>query len=592
MTTDAPTLPVAGPADHSHNGDLAACPTFRMLPQELQDHATNQPHLWSYLHSVPVEDVGVPEYFPTLGRSAKDIDNPNLIYPVSSSVFIHILADPTTSRDNYIPIEPGHRTDQSELMDDVETRLVEMVNELEQPDEDATSRGDLLLKIIDRFCVAKSPSKGNGSADGNGNGNASRNGKGLLAFLSRNKGNIVLDATVLEALRYTLVRDKEGLGLLQALIDDPYIEDISCSGEGPLFVEHKIFDGLKASVTFDSHEQLDNFVIRLSEKIGKPVSFRDPIVDATLPDGSRINIVYGGDLSRRGSNFTIRKFSETPLSILELIEFGTLSYEAAAYLSLVLGEGLNMFVAGETASGKTTLMNALTTFIAPAAKIVSIEDTPELQVPHGNWIREVVRGSSKSNSGSAVTMFDLLKAALRQRPNEIIIGEIRGEEGAVAFQAMQTGHAAMATFHAASVEKLIQRMTGHPINVPKTYIDNLNIVVIQGAVRLPNGKAGRRVLSINEIIEYDSSSDSFSFIEVFRWDPVLDRFEFAGHTNSFMLEHKLAPKRGLSQADRRKMYDALTKRANILKKLHDQGVTNFDKLYAVLSQAYRQGLFR
>ena len=137
--------------------------------------------------------------------------------------------------------------------------------------------------------------------------------------------------------------------------------------------------------------------------------------------------MFGGDLSRRGSNFTIRKFSSTPISILELINFGSLNYEIAAYLSLVIGHGMNMFVSGETASGKTTLLNALTTFIAPAAKIVSIEDTPELQAPHPNWIREVVRGSAKNASGSAVTMFDLLKAALRQRPNEIIIGEIRGE---------------------------------------------------------------------------------------------------------------------------------------------------------------------
>ena len=273
-------------------------------------------------------------------------------------------------------------------------------------------------------------------------------------------GRVHLNSKQFEALRYLFIRDKEGMGPLDPLIHDPYIEDISCSGVGSLFVEHKIFKSLKASVSFKTHEDLDSFVIRLSEKIGKPVTFRDPIIDATLPDGSRINIVFGGDLSKRGSNFTIRKFSSTPISVLQLVAFNTLSYEMAAYLSLMLGHGMNMFVAGETASGKTTLLNALTTFISPTGKIVSIEDTPELQVPHPNWIREVVRGSTKSSSGAAVGMFDLLKAALRQRPNEIIIGEIRGEEGAIAFQAMQTGHACMATFHAASVEKLIQRLTG------------------------------------------------------------------------------------------------------------------------------------
>ena len=382
------------------------------------------------------------------------------------------------------------------------------------------------------------------------------------------------------------------MGLLEPLLSDPYIEDISCSGVGNIFIEHKIFKDLLSTISFDSFEELDTFVIRLSEKISKPVTFRDPIVDDTLPDGSRINIVFGGDLSKRGSNFTIRKFSSTPISVLELINFGTISYEIAAYLSLVIGHGMNMFVAGETASGKTTLLNALTTFISPTGKIVSLEDTPELQVPHTNWIREVVRGSTRNASGSAVTMFDLLKAALRQRPNEIIIGEIRGEEGAIAFQAMQTGHSAMATFHAASVEKLIQRLTGSPINIPKTYIDNLNIVCIQSMVRLPNGKDGRRVMSVNEIVGYDSASDSFSFIEIFRWNPVTDAFEFTGYMNSYLLEEKIALVRGIPPNEKRKIYDELTRRTNILKRLNERKVTDFYELYQVLSQAYRQGVFR
>ena len=203
-----------------------------------------------------------------------------------------------------------------------------------------------------------------------------------------------------------------------------------------------------------------------------------------------------------------------------------------------------------------------------------------------------MRGSTKSTSDSAVTMFDLLKAALRQRPNEIIIGEIRGEEGAVVFQAMQTGHASMATFHAASVEKLIQRLTGNPINIPKTYIDNLNLVAIQSMVRLPNGKEARRVLSINEIVGYDSSSDSFSFIEVFRWNPVDDTFEFSGYTNSYLLEERIAMMRGIPPTKKRDIYNELTRRAKILKKLHEQKIEDFYELYQVLAQAYGEGVFR
>ena len=581
----AAALPFETTNDHGHGGNITKCPVFRMFPKELRTTAKSQPHLAEYLHLLPVEKIGVPEYHETLNRGMSNKEGgTNVIYPVGNGIFIHIFPDLSDARDYYIAVEPGMTLDLSPVIDEVETRLVDYVGDMDENDADSDKRAQLLLNSVEKICTATKkvpkPPK-----------NGERKGE-----LPQSGGKLALFPSELKALRYQIVRDKEGMGLLDPLIRDPYIEDISCSGTGFLFVEHKIFKGLKSSISFGSMEELDTFVIRMSEKIGKPVTFRDPIVDATLPDGSRINIVFGGDLSRRGSNFTIRKFMASPLSILQLVSFNTLSYEMAAYLSLVLGHGMNMFVSGETASGKTTLMNALTTFIEPAAKIVSIEDTPELQVPHPNWIREVTRGSTKSASQSAVTMFDLLKAALRQRPNEIIIGEIRGEEGAIAFQAMQTGHAAMATFHAASVEKLIQRLTGNPINIPKNYIENLNVVAIQSMVRLPDGKEGRRVMSINEIVGYDSSSDSFSFIEVFRWNPTQDVFEFSGYMNSYLLEEKIAMMRGIPPTKKRTIYDELNRRATILRKLHTQQkskpVDDFYELYKVLAQAYRQGIFR
>jgi flagellar protein FlaI len=261
----------------------------------------------------------------------------------------------------------------------------------------------------------------------------------------------------------------------------------------------------------------------------------------------------------------------------------------AAYLSLMVSEGMNVFVSGETASGKTTLLNALAAFVSPDAKIVSIEDTPEFQAPHPNWIREVVRGSM-AEGDSSVSMFNLLKAALRQRPNLIVIGEIRGEEGAVAFQAMQTGHAVMATFHASTVEKLIQRLTGNPINVPKAYVDNLNVAVICSAVRLPDGRTGRRILSVNELVGYDKATDSFSFVEVFRWNSFDDSFEFTGNMNSYLLENKVAPARGIAPQHKRLIYQELERRAALFRRLAEQGTNDFYELYKVLSQAQRQGL--
>jgi len=407
----------------------------------------------------------------------------------------------------------------------------------------------------------------------------------------RNGSRIQVSPEEYQALKYRILRDKVGLGLLQPLLLDPYIEDISCAGVGPIFIEHKIFRSLQCAITFSTEEEVDEFVIWLGEWIKRPVTVRNPIVDAVLPDGSRINIVYGSDISKRGSNFTIRKFSDTPLSVMELIEFGTLDYTMAAYLSFVLEEGLNVFVVGATASGKTTLLNAITTFILPDKKIVTIEDTPELQVPHKNWVREVTRGTSRDEKGSAVGMFDLLKAALRQRPDRIIVGEIRGEEGAIAFQAMQTGHGVMSTFHAASVERLIQRLTGEPINIPKAYVDNLDVVVIQAAVRAPGRGMVRRVTSINEIVGYDPVNKSFSFIEVFRWNPANDTFEFPGYMNSFILEEKIAPKRGIPPFKRKAIYTELKRRAKIFERLHkEKKVKGFNEVFQVLAEAHRQKL--
>ncbi|MFH1169780.1 MAG: type II/IV secretion system ATPase subunit [Chloroflexota bacterium] len=553
---------------------IERCPIYPKLPEALQEKCRDNLHLLQYLRMFPVEEFGMPEYFDKVNRGMKSKKEPNLIYPVDVDVFIHILPNIKDIRNHYIPIEPCLTETQTENLEELEQRLADYVEELDGV-ADATQRAEVIMKIVDKLLVVS-----HGTGHDNGRSNV------------KVKEKLVVTPTQYHSLRYLLRRKLEGLGMLQPLISDPNIEDISCSGLGNIFVEHKVFGGLRTSIGFETHAELDKFVIQLAEGIKHPVTFREPCVDATLPDGSRINIVYGTDVSKRGSNFTIRKFSETPISVIELIGFGAFNYEMAAYLSLILQEQMNVWVSGETASGKTTLMNALTTFIPPESKIVSIEDTPEVQVPHQNWIRGVTRGSAKNSESSEVSMFDLLKAALRQRPNLIIVGEIRGVEGAIAFQAMQTGHACMSTFHAASVSKLIQRVTGNPINVPKSYVDNLNVIVITQMVRLVSGAPARRVTSINEIVSYDSISDSFSFIEVFSWNPVNDTFEFRGFQNSYLLEYKIAPKRGLSHEKRRDVYKVIKQRAEVLKRLKEQGKTDFYEVYAILSKAYRDGLFR
>jgi archaeal flagellar protein FlaI len=538
------------------------------LSPEFQEACANSPFLTAYLIQLPIDEIGLPTYYAKPTRNLGNLEVKNLIYPIKEGLFVHLYPDFSGARDHYISIEPTVVVDVDKLMPEIDDKLVAWAEDIGRI-EDKEEKKAFLLKLVDNICTTRrQPANG------------------------KKPTQIVVSPEELEAVRYRVLRDKVGLGILQPLLLDNNIEDISCSGVGHIFIEHKIFKSVESSITFVDHDDVDNFAVWLGEWIKSPVTVRNPLVDAILPDGSRINIVYGREISKRGSNFTIRKFSGTPTSVLELVEFGSLDYTIASYLSLMMESGMNCFVVGATASGKTTLLNAITTFIKPDSKIVTIEDTPEVQVPHANWVQESTRSSGGGEKkGSDVGMFDLLKAALRQRPDMIIVGEIRSVEAVVAFQAMQTGHGVMSTFHAATVEKLIQRLTGDPINIPKTYIDNLNLAVIQSAVRLADGKAARRVMSVNEIIGYDPITESFSFLEAFRWNPTTDKFEFPGYMNSYLLEQVIAIKRGIPPHRRKEIYTEVKRRAKIFEKLHkEKGITDFHELFQVLAEARRQKL--
>ena len=583
--------------EHDHT-NLASCGIYKLLPEKMKKEVQKNLHLLEYLHILPLDKIGIPKYVPKLDRKKhSDLDRPNLIYPADEQIYIHIYPDKNDMRNFYIPIEPTLLTGVDELLKEVEVRLVDYITDVDFDPEDNEEKIRILKEALKEVCEIVDEKE---SFLNNTKAEMKLLPKFRLSIFGKNGKNGFRDKLRVttqqyKALEYALIRDKVGLGILEPYIRDKYIEDISCSGLGPIFIEHKIFKGLKSVIEFRDEETLNKFIIKLAERIGKPVTYKDPIVDATLPDGSRINIVFGNDISKNGSNFTIRKFNETPFSVLQLIEFGSLDYMIAGYLWLLISEGMSGFICGETASGKTTLLNAITAFIRPEAKIVSIEDTPELQVPHKNWTREVTRGSTRSGAigegkGSDVTMFDLLKAALRQRPNYILVGEIRGVEGNIAFQAMQTGHPVMSTFHAATVEKLIQRLTTEPISVPKTFIDNLNFVVIQSAVRRPDGKLVRRVLSVSEIVGYNPQKGGVSFIEVFQWDPVTDTHVFTGYGSSYLLEQKIATRLGIPPNKKKLIYKEVEKRAKILKKLHGQGITDFYEFFRSIAKIYKSGL--
>jgi len=322
-------------------------------------------------------------------------------------------------------------------------------------------------------------------------------------------------------------------------MNDPNIEDISCDGPGiPLYIYHRRYESMETNIVYADAASLESYVIRLAQRCGKHISTSTPLIDSTLMDGSRIVMTLGKEVSTKGSTFTIRKFREDPLTPTDLVTFKTMSPLMLAYVWLAVQYGMSMLFVGGTASGKTTTLNAISLFISPQMKIVSIEETRELNLPHANWIpgctREGFGGEAVGGKlVGEVSMYDLLKASLRERPEYIIVGEIRGSEAYVLFQAMATGHTTFSTMHADSVPGLIHRLENKPVDIPRVMIPSLDAVCIQIQTRV-GGRRVRRMKQIVEIIGLDPHSKELLTNEVFRWAPALDDFEFSG--KSYVLE--------------------------------------------------------
>ncbi|MBM1155003.1 type II/IV secretion system ATPase subunit, partial [archaeon] len=285
-----------------------------------------------------------------------------------------------------------------------------------------------------------------------------------------------------ERIAYYIVRDHIYLGRIYPLLLDERIEDISCAGPGlPIYVWHEDYEFIPTNIVYRSDEELDSFIVRLAYLARRQISLANPLLDAALPDGSRIQLSYGREVTKRGSSFTIRRSRSTPLTIVNIVRLNTLSSEMGAYVWFLLEHKRSIMVAGPTACGKTTTLNCFTMFFRPDIKIVSIEETPELQLAHENWLQSVARrgfGTGESFIGE-VTLFDLLKAAMRQRPDFIIVGEIRGAEAYTLFQAIATGHGGMCTIHADSAEAAIHRLTSPPMNIPHPLLPNMNLLCVQ-----------------------------------------------------------------------------------------------------------------
>lgn len=385
--------------------------------------------------------------------------------------------------------------------------------------------------------------------------------------------------TVTEAqvtkLLYYLTRDFVGYERIDPIKHDINVEDISCDGyDSPVFVYHTDYEQIITNVAH-GRERLDDFVVKLAQRSGKGISKRRPQVDATLPDGSRAQLTLGREVSDHGTNYTIRQFKDVPFTPIDLINWHTFSLEQMAYLWLCIENHKSLIFAGGTASGKTTSLNAVSLFIPSNAKIVSIEDTREVELPQRNWIASVTRPSFSEGDGGDVDEFDLLEAALRQRPDYIVMGEIRGEEGRTLFQVMSTGHTTYTTFHADSVGEVLKRFTTDPINVSKTMFTALDLVSVQTSTRV-RGRKVRRNKSLTEINHYDAEHDEINVRDVYEWQAESDEFLEVGDSNTL---EEIRFDRGWS---REELQEQLLVRQAVLAYLIDNGLNEYRQVAATL----------
>ena len=389
-----------------------------------------------------------------------------------------------------------------------------------------------------------------------------------------------LSPTQVAKLEYHLTCTVVGYGAIDPITHDVRVEDISCDGyDAPVFVHHTEHEQLITNVQH-AREELDNFVRRLAQEAGSGISTRRPQVDATLPDGSRAQLTLGHTVADHGTNYTIRQFADVPYTPVDLLNWGTFSLDQMAFLWLCVENDKNLIFAGGTASGKTTCLNAISLFIPSNAKIVSIEDTREVELPQRNWIASVTRPGFSADDNDAIDEFDLLESALRQRPEYIIVGEVRGEEGRTAFQVMSTGHTTYTTFHADSVDEVLRRFTTDPINVSKSMFTALDLVCVQRSTRT-GGQRVRRNTSITEVNRYDPENDEITVKDVFRWRADADAFEQSAESS--ILE-QIRRERGWS---RRRLEMALRRRRVVLSYLITQEITDYAAVAATLQATIR-----
>ena len=380
---------------------------------------------------------------------------------------------------------------------------------------------------------------------------------------------------------YHAERDLVGFGRIDPLMRDPNIEDISCDGVNrPVYVWHRNFESVETNLEFESDEELDNMVVKLVHMSGKHVSSAFPVVDASLPGKHRVAVCYRREITPFGTAFTIRKFREDPYSIIDLIDLGTFSEDMAAYLWMCLENRASIMVLGGTAAGKTTALNALTCLIKPGSKVITIEETAELNLPLENWVSLIARqsyGLGGSGAGE-VTLFDLVKTSMRHRPDVLIVGEVRGQEAYVLFQALATGHGGMCTMHAENIDTAVKRLTQKPMDIAPAYIPLMNIVLSVQRVHLMKGgekKAYRRIMNIHEVADYEDYRCTF------RWHPTKDK-QLPAFNKSIMLS--AIPERG--GASKKELIAEIDRRKDVLHWMRERNIRSYKDVAAIIAEYY------
>ena len=490
------------------------------------------------IKSVTLSDLGLSK------EDWEELDFYPLYEPFS---YVEILQDKETLEKRYFLVELGISEEEQKILDFIRDTLNNISFEID--DFESKDDSKYLLNVIDQIIDEYS-----------------------LKIPEESKTKIF----------YYLGKSSFGLDKIDPVMKDTNIEDISCDGADiPIFLYHRTYGSLKSNILFDDEDELSSFIYKLAQKCGKHISIAEPMLDATMPDGSRIQMTLSDEITAKGSTFTIRKFKEDPFSPPDLVEYNTMSSEMVAYLWLSFENGINTLFAGGTASGKTTALNAISLFIPRDAKIVSIEETREINLPHSNWIPGVSRSGfgpviSDKISGE-IDMYDLMKAALRQRPEYIIVGEIRGREAYVLFQAMATGHATYSTMHADSAQSLIHRLEGKPINIPRVMLQSLDVICLNIITRVKNKRA-RRCKQIIEVIDIDPSTKEILTNEVFRWDPIEDKFVYSG--KSYILERIRAEK----DLSREEMTVELKNRQKIVEWMNKNNLREFRQVADIVSK--------